>query len=122
MCRGYTFFKMFKYVESLSANDITHFLIFLTPPPSPLSPILLNRLMEYHHLLADPHSSLPPKWVTSFMDGLPICHVYVLNRLTAQPIEGIQGYPLLPIMAHFGPFLHPLGYYNTPLLNDFPFP
>ena len=54
-----------------SINDVTHFLTFLTPL-SPLSPILLNRLMELHHLLADP---LPPKCLTSFMDGpkgLPI--------------------------------------------------
>ena len=53
-----------------------------------------------------------------------ICHdVYVLNRLAPQPIEDIQGYIFLPIMAYFGPFLHPLGYYtySTPL-NDFPFP
>ena len=28
-----------------SKNDLTHFLIFLTPP-YPLSPVLLNRLME----------------------------------------------------------------------------
>ena len=50
-------------VNGLSINDVTHFLRFLTPP-SPLSPILLNRLMELCHLLAD-----PPKWVTLFMDG-----------------------------------------------------
>ena len=119
MCRGYTFFKMFKYVKGPSANDITHLLIFLTP-----SLPFVTHFTKQAYGVSSPfgRSSLPPKWVTSFMDGPPICHVYVLNRLTAQPIEGIQGYPLLPIMAHFGPFLHPLGYYKTPLLNDFPFP
>ena len=40
-----------------SINHLTHFLIFLTPP-SHLSPILLNRLMEKRHLLAEPHSPL----------------------------------------------------------------
>ena len=39
-----------------SINDVTHFMRFLNPPTS-LSPILLNRLMEKHHLLVDPPSS-----------------------------------------------------------------
>ena len=52
------------YDMELSKNDVTYFLRFLTPP-SPLLLILLNRLMEQCHPLAD-HP--PPKWVTSFMD------------------------------------------------------
>ena len=40
-----------------SINDVTHFLRILTPL-FPLSPILLNRLMEEHHLLAHPPSPL----------------------------------------------------------------
>ena len=54
-----------------SINDLTHFLIFLTPP-SPLSPVLLNRLMELRHLLADPPL---PNWMTLFVDG-PISHFH----------------------------------------------
>ena len=42
-----------KLVNRPSINNVTHFLRFLTPS-SPLSPILLNRLMELHHLLEDP--------------------------------------------------------------------
>ena len=42
-----------KLVNGPSINNVTHFLRFLTPS-SPLSPILLNRLMELHHLLEDP--------------------------------------------------------------------
>ena len=49
-----------------SINDVfTHFLIFLTPP-STLSPFLINRLVV---TLPFGRSPLPPKWVTSFMDG-----------------------------------------------------
>ena len=48
-----------------SINDVMNFLRFLTPP-SPLSPVLLNRIVEFCQLLADPPL---PKWMMSFMDG-----------------------------------------------------
>ena len=37
-------------------------------------PIILNRLMEYRHLLADPP---PPNWVTSLMDDPKYLLVYL---------------------------------------------
>ena len=58
-------------------RDINDVDLFLTPP-SPLSPILLNRLMEYRHLLADPP---PPKWVTSLMDDPKYLLVYLEKNI-----------------------------------------
>ena len=58
------FDEIFKYLPNKnewrkcmgpSINDVTHFMRFSTPPFH-LSPILLDRLMEKHHLLADPPS------------------------------------------------------------------
>ena len=46
---------------------VTHFLRFLTSPSS-LSPILLKSLW-YRVISPSGRSSLPPKWMMSFMDG-----------------------------------------------------
>ena len=55
-CFNFTnFFSM--YCKGPSINDVTHNLKFLIPP-SPSTPILLNRLLEYRHLSADP--PVPP--------------------------------------------------------------
>ena len=63
-------------VQELAINDVTHILRFLTPL-SPLPPILLDRLRELCHFLADPPS---PKWMTSFIDG-PIVKIYIATLL-----------------------------------------
>ena len=51
------------HICGLSINDVTHYLIFLTPP-SPLSPILLNRFYG----VKSPFGRPPSSQVTSFMD------------------------------------------------------
>ena len=59
-------YNMISHNVMFPINDVTHILRSLTPP-SPLSPILLNRLYWVTSPIG--RSPLPPRWVISFMDG-----------------------------------------------------
>ena len=66
-----------------SINGVTHFLIFLTPP-FPLSLILLKRLMEWRHLLADTPSLLSGwhhLWMDPFRIDDPICWSIYMEKM-----------------------------------------
>ena len=79
---------------------ITHFLNFW-PPPSPSSPILLNRLMEWHHLFASPPLGKNPKIIpinnASFktFNWIPLAAIVVINVIRGAGIE-----PVLHILTN----------------------